>query len=129
MEKKQDEMDSALMDKLSTLFPDERRHLLKLLEGGTILDCERQTADAELLAVFDECLNVRPHLLIEIGYNRVMDWMVTVWDASGVGIAKAPKIISTQERNRDDAVREAAKQLREKFLTEPAKPTSAGDGW
>ena len=38
---KQDKTDMELVLRIGTLFPDERRHLLKLLEGGTILDCQR----------------------------------------------------------------------------------------
>ncbi len=34
----------------------------------------------DLLNIFDEALNVRPHLSIEIGYTRVTDWMVHIWD-------------------------------------------------
>lgn len=73
-------------------------------------------SDSEaLLDAFDDALNVRPHLLIEIGYTRPTDWMVHIWDATGVGIADAPKIISTQDTIRDGACREAAEQLRARF--------------
>ncbi len=72
----------------------------------------------DLFSVFDECVNYYPHLLIEIGYNRVVDWMVTVWNAAGCGIKAAPIVISTQSYSRDDAFAAAITQLREKYLPE-----------
>lgn len=68
-----------------------------------------------LLAAFDDALNVRPHLVFEIGYTRVTDWMVHVWDSTGVGIWAAPKIIYTQSPDRDEALSLAAAKLRELF--------------
>lgn len=37
----QEKTDSELFARLATLMADERRHLLALLEGGTILECSR----------------------------------------------------------------------------------------
>lgn len=42
----QDKIDSKLMGRMATLFPDERRHLLALLENGTILECSRTAIGA-----------------------------------------------------------------------------------
>jgi hypothetical protein len=72
------------------------------------------------LAAFDDALNVRPHLVIEIGYTRVTDWMVHVWDSTGVGIGAAPKIVTTQAHDRDEAMTRAALALRDLF---PANAT------
>lgn len=77
---------------------------------------ESRSALEALLDAFDDALNVRPHLLIEIGYTRPTDWMVHIWDATGVGIAAAPKIIiSAQDVSRAGVCREAAEQLRAKI--------------
>lgn len=38
----QEEVDRDLFLRLATLFPDERRHMLRLLEEGSILDCIRK---------------------------------------------------------------------------------------
>jgi hypothetical protein len=73
-------------------------------------------SDSEaLLDAFDNALNMRPHLLLEIGYTRPTDWMVHIWDATGVGISEAPKIITTQDTSRAGACRDAAEQLRARF--------------
>ncbi len=73
---------------------------------------------ADLFSVFDECLNRHPFLLIEVGYNRLTDWMVTIWNARGVRIADAPIVISTSSHDRGEAMAEAAGKLRKQFLQE-----------
>lgn len=84
---------------------------------------EQSESNAEtLFSVFDECLNYRPHLLLEVGYNRVVDWMVHIHDATGVGIKNAELIISTQSPDRDEAMAEAIQELRE--LLGPASEQS-----
>ena len=40
----QSQIDRELMVQLSTLAPDERAHLLNLINEGTILDCIRKEA-------------------------------------------------------------------------------------
>lgn len=76
---------------------------------------QTESAEMALLDAFDKAMDMRPHLLIEIGYSRPTDWMVHIWDATGVGIKEAPKIICTQDTSREEACRMAAEQLREKF--------------
>lgn len=76
---------------------------------------EGRSGSRDLLDAFDEALNVRPHLLFEIGYTRPTDWMVHIWDATDTGIKYAQKIISTQNVSRDEACREAAALLRAEF--------------
>lgn len=46
----QEKTDKELFARLSTLMADERRHLLQLLESGTILDCSRSKTKEELHA-------------------------------------------------------------------------------
>lgn len=55
----------------------------------------------KLFHEFEAALEERPYLLIEVGYNRVVDWMVTIWDASGCSIKDAPKVVSIQEGDRE----------------------------
>lgn len=69
-------------------------------------------AELDLMAAFDAAKDAHPHLLIEIGYTRITDWMVHVWDAHGTSIANAPKIISAQSPDRGEACREATEKLR-----------------
>ena len=40
----QEKIDSELFDLIAILFPDERRHLLSLIQKGTILECSRPEA-------------------------------------------------------------------------------------
>lgn len=90
--------------------------------GGVLLESVVPVAaqPKDFFATFDEALNRHPHLLMEIGYNRVTDWMVIVWNASGVGIKNAPIIIQVDSRDRDEAMETAASKLEELFLS-PAK--------
>ena len=41
----QEKADKKLFARLATLHPDERRHLLKLLENGGIMECERKAVE------------------------------------------------------------------------------------
>lgn len=70
----------------------------------------------DLFEEFERALLVRPHLLLEIGFNRVTDWMVHIYDATGVGIKAAVMIIETHHCDREDAMRLAAKQLATMWL-------------
>lgn len=72
---------------------------------------------ADLFSVFEECLNCRPHLVLEIGYNRVADWCVHIYDATGVGIKNSELIISISGLGRNKAMAEAVEQLRGRFLS------------
>lgn len=69
----------------------------------------------ELLDTFEQALDVRPHLAFEIGYTRPTDWMVHIWDSTGVGIGNAQKIICTQDTDKDKACADAVAQLKERF--------------
>lgn len=65
----------------------------------------------DLYAVFDEALNRQPFLVLEIGYTRITDWMVTVWNAQGVSLEYAPKVVQVQCYDRAEALAQAAADL------------------
>lgn len=68
--------------------------------------------EKELLELFDDAINKYPFLLFELGYTRVTDWMVHIWNkAGGVEV----KILTTQAIEREDACEEAIIELK-KFL-------------
>ena len=50
--------------------------------------------------LFEKALNVRPHLLLEIGYTRVTDYCVIIHDSTGVGISNAKRILHFQGPDR-----------------------------
>lgn len=78
-------------------------------EGATAPD-----AVQTLFATFDDCLDRRPHLLLEVGYNRIADWGVQVYDATGVGLREATQVVSTQG-TRAEAMNQATTKLKELF--------------
>ncbi len=49
--------------------------------------------EKKLFELFNELLNEKPFLQLEIGYTRTTDWMVHIWDNAG---GKKTKIITTQ---------------------------------
>lgn len=59
------------------------QHLQKALISLGVRSGERVVQMADLLDAFDQALSVRPFLWLEIGYNRVTDWMVTIYDKAG----------------------------------------------
>jgi hypothetical protein len=69
----------------------------------------------ELIEVYEAARDIHPHLLIEFGHNRITDWMVNVWDATGVGIKAAPKIICVQETDPGEAALAAIAELKKLF--------------
>lgn len=64
---------------------------------------------ADLLVAFDSALSVKPFLWLEIGYNRVVGWMVTVYDKAGGTERVIVQVQSHQHAS--DAIVEAAQQL------------------
>jgi len=65
------------------------------------------------LEFFDGCLNTAPHLCLDIGYNSVVDWMVTIHDKAS---RKSPgdwgePIIQVQDCDLDLACAEAHVEL------------------
>jgi hypothetical protein len=69
----------------------------------------------ELIEAYEAARDIRPHLLIEFGHNRITDWMVHVWDSTGVGIEAAPKIICVQETDPGEAALAAIAELKKLF--------------
>jgi hypothetical protein len=69
----------------------------------------------DFFALFDDALEYHPFLLVEVGYNRQVDWMVHIWDGTGVGIKNAAKIMSIQESTREEAFAVAAQELIKRF--------------
>lgn len=70
---------------------------------------EHVTHLADLLVAFESAQSIKPFLWLEIGYNRIGGWMVTVYDKAG-GIERV--IVQVQSHLRaGDASIEAAQQL------------------
>ena len=78
--------------------------------------------------LWDDALNENAMLLMDVGYNRVTNWVVAVWDSSGVGITDAPRVAYTDGLySRAEAMLAAAKQLvdyidRRRWHHDPSKP-------
>ena len=85
------------------------------LDRAVAADCRAALAPVEFFQIVDEALNRRPHLLFEIGYNRITDWMVHVYDATGVGIKAAPLVITIQCREWTEAMTEAVAKINELY--------------
>lgn len=76
---------------------------------------EKQAAnysEQEFYDLIDDALDTNPNLAIEVGYNSVTTWVVSIYDARGVGLAKAPQIASAENHCRRLAMFQAAKQLK-----------------
>lgn len=71
---------------------------------------ERVVRQAELLDAFDQAHAVMPFLWLEIGYNRISDWLVTVADKSG-GVERV--VVQVGGLGADETCRMAAQQLRQ----------------
>lgn len=71
----------------------------------------------EFFELWDQALNVRPHMVLEVGYTRVTDYCVIIHDSTGVGIREAKKIISEQGCDRDLTIAKAYIKLSE-YLSE-----------
>ena len=90
-------------------------HIVNLLNasGQGLVDSGQQNPASldDLAEAFEDALNVRPHLALEIGYTRITDWCVHVWDATNTGLAHAKPLIVTQSPLREEAVAEAVTDL------------------
>lgn len=89
-------------------FYDAGRHLRRALIALDIRTSERVVRQAELLDAFDRALLVRPFLWLEIGYNRISDWMVTIYDKSG-GTERV--LVQVSGLGAEETSRRAAQQL------------------
>jgi len=75
---------------------------------------ENSKSADQLIAAFDNLLNVKPHLIFEIGYTRVTDWMVHLYDKSG-GVEN--KLFVMQSTDHGVAFHNAAVEI-EKIMAE-----------
>jgi hypothetical protein len=91
-------------------FYDAGRHLRRALIALDIRTGERVVRQAELLDAFDQAHAVMPFLWLEIGYNRISDWLVTVTDKSG-GVERV--VVQVGGLGADETCRLAAEQLRQ----------------
>ncbi len=91
-------------------FYDAGRHLRRALIALDIRSGERVVRQAELLDAFDQAHALMPFLWLEIGYNRVSDWLVTVADRAG-GAERV--IVQVGGLGADETCRRAAEQLRQ----------------
>lgn len=91
-------------------FYDAGRHLRRALIALDVRTGERVVRQAELLDAFDQVHAVMPFLWLEIGYNRVSDWMVTVYNKAG-GVERL--VVQVSGLGADETCRRAAQQLRQ----------------
>ncbi|UZE21818.1 hypothetical protein LOY67_17380 [Pseudomonas sp. B21-056] len=91
-------------------FYDAGRHLRRALIALDIRTGERVVRQAELLDAFDQAHAVMPFLWLEIGYNRVSDWAVTVYDKAG-GTERV--VVQSSGLGADETCGRAAQQLRQ----------------
>lgn len=64
-------------------LPDAIQHLHQVMKYLHAECSEHVIQLAGLVTAFDAALNLRPFLWLEIGFNRVGGWMVTVYDKAG----------------------------------------------
>ena len=77
---------------------------------------EKQAAtytESAFYELIDDALNHNPMLAVEVGYNRIASWVVTIYDAKGTTLTEAPRIISIDNNCRLLAMYQAAKKIRE----------------
>ena len=104
---------------IKPVTPDTLEHYFGLLakseqdEGSLSLDFKQsQVVERLFWELWDDALNENAMLLMDVGYNRVTNWVVAVWDSSGVGITDAPRVAYTDGLySRAEAMLAAAKQL------------------
>lgn len=77
---------------------------------------ENSKSADQLIAALDNLLGVKPHLIFEIGYTRVTDWMVHLYDKSG-GVEN--KLFVMQSADRGVAFNDAVVEI-EKIMAEKA---------
>lgn len=69
---------------------------------------ERVVRLSDLLVNFDAALMVKPFLWLEIGFNRVSGWLITIYDKAG-GFERV--VVQVGGVRTDDACQSAANQL------------------
>ena len=104
---------------IKPVTPDTLGHYFGLLakseqdEEALSLDLKQsQVVERLFWDLWDDALNENAMLLMDVGYNRVTNWVVAVWDSSGVGITDAPRVAYIDGLySRAEAMLAAAKQL------------------
>lgn len=89
-------------------FSDAIQHLHQVVSCLHAECSEHVTQLAGLVTAFDAALSLRPHLWLEIGFNRVVGWMVTVYDKTG-GIERV--VVQAQGVNADETCQWATLHL------------------
>ncbi|MBA6042863.1 hypothetical protein [Pseudomonas lactis] len=89
-------------------FSDAIQHLYQVISHLRAECSEHVTQLAGLVTAFDAALSLRPHLWLEIGFNRVVGWMVTVYDKTG-GIERV--VVQAQGVNADETCQWATLHL------------------
>ncbi|MEW5750327.1 hypothetical protein [Pseudomonas lactis] len=89
-------------------FSDAIQHLYQVISHLHAECSEHVTQLAGLVTAFDAALSLRPHLWLEIGFNRVVGWMITVYDKTG-GIERV--VVQAQGVNADETCQWATLHL------------------
>ncbi|MGF6098867.1 hypothetical protein [Pseudomonas sp. 18175] len=80
-------------------LPDAIEHL-RVVMNCLHAECSDHVIQLDgLLEAFDEALKLKPFLRLEIGFNRVSGWLITVYDKSG-GVERVA--VQTQGLRADD---------------------------
>lgn len=89
-------------------FPDAIQHLHQVI-NCLHAECNEHVIQlAGLVTAFETALNLRPFLWLEIGFNRVVGWMITVYDKTG-GVERV--VVQAQGVSADEACQWATLHL------------------
>ncbi|MGO2703375.1 hypothetical protein ACTXN4_01790 [Pseudomonas helleri] len=83
-------------------------HLQRVLHCLHAQTSEHVVRLSDLLVNFDAALEVKPFLWLEIGFNRVSGWMITIYDKAG-GFERV--VVQVEGLRTDDTCQWAAHQL------------------
>lgn len=90
-------------------FPDAIKHLHYVMNCLHAECSEHVIQLAGLLVAFEAALELKPFLWLEIGYNRVSGWMITVYDKAA-GVERVA--VQAEGLRTDDTCQAATRQLR-----------------
>jgi hypothetical protein len=90
-------------------FPDAIGHLHYVMNCLHAECSEHVIQLAGLLVAFEAALEFKPFLGLEIGYNRVSGWMITVYDKAA-GVERVA--VQAEGLRTDDTCQAATRQLR-----------------
>ncbi|GFM85382.1 hypothetical protein PSCICO_07810 [Pseudomonas cichorii] len=89
-------------------FSDAADHLDQVLHSLQALAGAHVVPLSDLLVDFEAALMIKPFLWLEIGFNRVSGWMITVYDKQG-GFERV--VVQEHDLKIDDTCRSASLQL------------------